>query len=249
MSGFISTTPAEREAMLARIGVATLDDLFRDLPAKHYRPQLDLPAGLSEMETWQYLRGLSETNLDLDRAPSFLGAGAYRHYAPAAIGHLISRSEFLTSYTPYQPEVSQGTLQAVYEWQSMVCALTGMDVANASVYDAGTGVGEAARMAARGRVSYNRLTRDEYVNTVRDLLGVEFDAKDPGNFLEDPEWRGFERIGSVLTLSPSNIEKYLAAAETILAEAYPEPAQLRKGQKPPEPDHPAGRRLGRRGQH
>ena len=95
--------------------------------------------------------------------------------------------------------------------------------------------GEAARMAARGRVSYNRLTRDEYVNTVRDLLGVEFDAKDPGNFLEDPEWRGFERIGSVLTLSPSNIEKYLAAAETILAEAYPEPAQLRKGQKPPEP--------------
>ena len=80
MSGFISTTPAEREAMLARIGVATLDDLFRDLPAKHYRPHLDLPAGLSEMETWQYLRGLSETNLDLDRAPSFLGAGAYRHY-------------------------------------------------------------------------------------------------------------------------------------------------------------------------
>ena len=81
--------------------------------------------------------------------------------------------------------------------------------------------GEAARMAARGRVSYNRLTRSEYVHTVRDLLGVQFDATDPGGFLEDPEWRGFERIGSVLTLSPSNIEKYLAAAETILAEAYP----------------------------
>ncbi len=95
--------------------------------------------------------------------------------------------------------------------------------------------GESARMAARGRVSYNRLTRDEYVNTVRDLLGVQFDAADPGNFLEDPEWHGFERLGSVLTLSPSNIEKYLAAAETILAEAYPEPVVLRKGQKPPEP--------------
>jgi mono/diheme cytochrome c family protein len=81
--------------------------------------------------------------------------------------------------------------------------------------------GEAARMAARDRVSYNRLTRDEYVNTVRDLLGVQFDATDPGGFLDDPEWRGFERIGSVLTLSPSNIEKYLTAAETILAEAYP----------------------------
>ncbi len=83
-------------------------------------------------------------------------------------------------------------------------------------------VGEAARMAARGRVSYNRLTREEYVNTVRDLLGVHFDATDPGGFLDDPEWRGFERIGSVLTLSPSNIEKYLAAAEVILAEAYPD---------------------------
>ena len=82
--------------------------------------------------------------------------------------------------------------------------------------------GESARMAARGRVSYNRLTRDEYVNTVRDLIGVQYDAKDPGAFLEDPEWHGFERLGSVLTLSPSNIEKYLAAAEVILAEAYPE---------------------------
>lgn len=96
--------------------------------------------------------------------------------------------------------------------------------------------GETARMAARARVTYNRLTRDEYVNTVRDLIGVEFDAKDPGNFLEDPEWQGFERLGSVLTLSPSNIEKYLAAAEIILNEAYPpEPPPLKKGQKPPEP--------------
>ena len=93
--------------------------------------------------------------------------------------------------------------------------------------------GESARMAARGRVSYNRLTRDEYVNTVRDLLGVEFDAKDPGAFLEDPEWHGFENIGSVLTLSPSNIEKYLVAAETILNEAYPDPPA--KNAKPAPP--------------
>jgi len=92
--------------------------------------------------------------------------------------------------------------------------------------------GEAARMASRGLVSYNRLTRDEYVNTVRDLLGVQYDAKDPGAFLEDPEWKGFERIGSVLTLSPSNIEKYLSAAETILAEAYPDKkAPLYEGTK------------------
>ena len=95
--------------------------------------------------------------------------------------------------------------------------------------------GEAARLASRGRVTYNRLTRDEYVNTVRDLLGVHFDATDPGAFLEDPEWHGFERIGSVLTLSPSNIEKYLAAAETILGEAYPDPVVPKKGAKPVGP--------------
>ena len=96
--------------------------------------------------------------------------------------------------------------------------------------------GEATRMAARAKVTYNRLTRDEYVNTVRDLLAVEYDAKDPGALLEDPEWNGFERIGSVLTLSPSNIEKYLAATETILSEAYPPPPPpLRKGQTPPQP--------------
>lgn len=93
--------------------------------------------------------------------------------------------------------------------------------------------GESARMAARGRVSYNRLTREEYVNTVRDLLGVQYDANDPGAFLEDPEWHGFERIGSVLTLSPSNIEKYLAAAETILNEAYPEPPNPKAKPAPP----------------
>ena len=93
--------------------------------------------------------------------------------------------------------------------------------------------GEAARMAARGRVSFNRLTRDEYVNTVRDLIGVEYDAKDPGALLDDPEWHGFESIGSVLTLSPSNIEKYLTAAETILAEAYPDPLPANAKPAPP----------------
>ena len=99
--------------------------------------------------------------------------------------------------------------------------------------------GESARMASRGRVSYNRLTRDEYVNTVRDLIGVQYDAKDPGAFLDDPEWHGFERIGSVLTLSPSNIEKYLGAAETILAEAYP-PVPDKKDKKPQKPVEPFG---------
>jgi glycine cleavage system P protein (glycine dehydrogenase) subunit 1 len=147
MAGYVSTTDQERRAMLDAIGVATLDDLFRDIPPRLYKPDLDVPAGLSELEAWTHLRNLAEQNLDLDHHPSFLGAGAYRHFVPAVVGHLISRGEFLSSYTPYQPEVSQGTLQAIYEWQSLVCELTGLDVANASVYDAATGLGEAARMA------------------------------------------------------------------------------------------------------
>ncbi len=133
--------------MLDVIGVQQLDDLFRDIPPHLYRPHLNVPSGLSELEAWTHLRTLSEQNLDLEHHPSFLGAGAYRHFVPAVVGHLISRGEFLSSYTPYQPEVSQGTLQAIYEWQSLVCELTGLDVANASVYDAATGLGEAARMA------------------------------------------------------------------------------------------------------
>ncbi|HEX2513465.1 MAG TPA: aminomethyl-transferring glycine dehydrogenase subunit GcvPA [Chloroflexota bacterium] len=147
MAGYVSNTPAEQRAMLDVIGVQQLDDLFRDIPPHLYRPHLNVPSGLSELEAWTHLRTLSEQNLDLEHHPSFLGAGAYRHFVPAVVGHLISRGEFLSSYTPYQPEVSQGTLQAIYEWQSLVCELTGLDVANASVYDAATGLGEAARMA------------------------------------------------------------------------------------------------------
>ena len=147
MAGYVSNTPAEQRAMLDVIGVQQLDDLFRDIPPHLYRPDLHVPSGLSELEAWTHLRTLSEQNLDLEHHPSFLGAGAYRHFVPAVVGHLISRGEFLSSYTPYQPEVSQGTLQAIYEWQSLVCELTGLDVANASVYDAATGLGEAARMA------------------------------------------------------------------------------------------------------
>jgi glycine dehydrogenase subunit 1 len=133
--------------MLDAIGVASIDDLFLDIPADLRKPALDVPSGLSELETLRHLRQLSEVNLDVEHYPSFLGAGAYRHFTPSVIGHLISRGEFLTSYTPYQPEVSQGTLQSIYEWQSLVCELTGMDISNAAVYDAATGVGEAARMA------------------------------------------------------------------------------------------------------
>jgi glycine dehydrogenase subunit 1 len=171
MAGYVPTTAQERREMLDAIGAAGIDDLFRDLPERLYKPRLNVPEGLSELEAWRRLRELSELNLDLDRHPSFLGAGAYRHFVPAVIGHLISRGEFLTSYTPYQPEVSQGTLQATYEWQTLVCELTGMEVANASVYDAATGLGEAARMACaltrRKRVLVADTVNPLYVDVLR----------------------------------------------------------------------------------
>src|SRR5687767_14518046 len=147
MPTFVPTTPRERDEMLRSIGVSSVEQLFEDIPAQFRKPELDVPAGLSELEVLRHLRTLSEQNLDLDHYPSFLGAGAYRHFTPSIIGHLVSRGEFLTSYTPYQPEVAQGTLQSMYEWQSLVCELTGMDISNAAVYDFATGVGEAARMA------------------------------------------------------------------------------------------------------
>src|SRR3954447_6616741 len=124
--------------MLERIGVADVADLFAGIPATIRRPRLDLPPPLSEPEIIAELRALAERDADLDHYACFLGAGSYRHFVPSVVGQIISRGEFLTAYTPYQPEVSQGTLQAIYEFQSLVCALTGMDAANASHYDGAT---------------------------------------------------------------------------------------------------------------
>jgi glycine dehydrogenase subunit 1 len=140
-------TEADREAMLAAIGVKRIEDLFADVPARVRFPQLNIPAPLSEMETMRELMELSEFNANAQHQPIFLGAGAYNHYSPSVINHMILRGEFLTAYTPYQPEISQGTLQAIYEYQSMISVLTGMEVANASHYDGATSMAEAVIMA------------------------------------------------------------------------------------------------------
>jgi glycine dehydrogenase subunit 1 len=194
MPSFVPTTAGERDEMLRTIGVSSIEDLFKDIPAALYRPALDVPDGLSELETWRHLRALSEQNLDLDHYPSFLGAGAYRHYTPAVIGHLISRGEFLTSYTPYQPEVSQGTLQAIYEWQSLVCELTGLDVSNASVYDAATGVGEAARMAC----ALTKRRRVLVADTVNPLYREVLDTYATGPGIDVTTVSAWKRDGDAL---------------------------------------------------
>ena len=147
---YLPHTEADREAMLARIGVAAIDDLFADIPAdKRLDELLDLPATKSEMEVEAMLGRLAGRNTPAGSVPFFVGAGAYRHHVPASVDHLIQRSEFLTSYTPYQPEVSQGTLQYLFEFQTQVANLTGMEVANASMYDGSTGTAEAVLMAHR----------------------------------------------------------------------------------------------------
>ncbi|MBS1714384.1 MAG: aminomethyl-transferring glycine dehydrogenase subunit GcvPA [Armatimonadetes bacterium] len=145
---YIPHTEADRQAMLETIGVATIDELFREIPddLKLKRP-LDVPEGMDEYALYRHLKVLSEKNSDLSEVACFLGAGIYDRYIPATVGAVISRGEFLTAYTPYQPELSQGYLQSIYEFQTMVADLYGMDVANASMYDGATALAEAALMA------------------------------------------------------------------------------------------------------
>ena len=147
---YLPHTPDDRAAMLSAIGVASVDDLFVDVPGPALLPAaLDLPMHAGEMSVERQLSALAGRNLAAGAAASFLGAGAYRHHVPAAVDHLIQRSEFLTAYTPYQPEVSQGTLHYLFEFQTQVAMLTGMDVANASMYDGASACGEAVLMAQR----------------------------------------------------------------------------------------------------
>lgn len=147
-------TADDRSAMLAAIGAASIDDLFRDVPqsVRLSGPIADLPMGRGEMEVERLMGAMAARNVPAGSVPSFLGAGAYRHHVPASVDHLIQRGEFLTSYTPYQPEVSQGTLQYLFEFQTQVALIAGMEVANASMYDGATGCAEAVLMA-------NRITR------------------------------------------------------------------------------------------
>ena len=173
-------TEVERQQMLEAIGVETMADLFADVPEAFRFPDLDLPAPLSEMEVLQQLQELSGRNLAtettpsfLGAPPSFLGAGAYRHWVPSVVDYVISRGEFATAYTPYQAEISQGTLQAIFEYQTLICDLTGMEVANASHYDGATATAEAVIQAynvfrkKRGKILLSPALNPQYRDVVR----------------------------------------------------------------------------------
>src|SRR5262245_28850417 len=147
MSHYISITDAERAEMLKAIGAERVEDLFAVVPESVRFPHIDLPPALSEIELRRELGAMAGKNANASTHSMFLGAGAYNHFVPSAVDQILRRAEFYTAYTPYQPEISQGTLQAIFEYQSLLCALTGMDVANASHYDGGTALAEAALMA------------------------------------------------------------------------------------------------------
>src|SRR6201996_4152418 len=145
---YLPKSDAERESMLREIGASSIDDLFASIPAEYRLARdLDIPRQMGESEIVDYFKQAAAQNAN--GYASFLGAGAYRHYRPVIIDSLVQRGEFLTSYTPYQPEITQGTLQAIFEFQTMIAELTGMDVANASMYDGSTGAAEAVLMAMR----------------------------------------------------------------------------------------------------
>ena len=148
---YLPLTPSDRQAMLATIGAATIDDLFVDVPAEAQLdgPIADLPMHASEMTVERHFSRLARRNMAASHHPFFLGAGAYKHHVPASVDHLIQRGEFLTAYTPYQPEIAQGTLQMLFEFQTQVARLFGCDVANASMYDGSTACWEAISMAGR----------------------------------------------------------------------------------------------------
>lgn len=170
---FIPHTDVDRVSMLRTVGVKALEELFKDVPEALRFPELDLPAGASEMEAVAEMSELASANESARYLICFLGAGAYNHYSPAVVDSIIRRGEFFTAYTPYQPEISQGTLQAIFEYQSLVASLTGMDLCNASHYDGATAVAEAVNMAyaigrgKRDKIILSPALHPHYRQTVR----------------------------------------------------------------------------------
>lgn len=239
MANYIANTPQEIQDMLMVIGVSSIDDLFKDIKPE-YRPQsFDLPEGQSEFEVFQKVNRLAAKNEA--ELISFLGGGYYDHYVPAAVSAIISRGEFYTAYTPYQPECAQGTLQALYEYQSSICALTGMEVSNASLYDGGTALYEAAMMAAR-ITKRNKFVVDggvspisrEILRTHTNNLDIEFAEAPVKNGKCDREQieKSLDKNTAALILQNPNffgaidnhsdiIEKAHALGILVIASVYP----------------------------
>lgn len=197
---YIPHTDFERREMLDTIGVNKLDDLFDAVPAKYRFPDLNLPEALTEMEALWELQSLADANADMNHYACFLGAGAYNHYIPSLVDHVIRRGEFFSAYTPYQPEVSQGTLQAIFEFQSMIGNLTGFEICTASHYDGATAFTEAALMAinttGRRKVVVSPAVHPHYRQTLRTYVQFKTDLRVTGDESADT----VSRIDELLNL-------------------------------------------------
>ncbi|MGZ9584529.1 aminomethyl-transferring glycine dehydrogenase subunit GcvPA [Paenibacillus marinisediminis] len=192
---YIPMTEQDQAEMMQVIGISSVEELFQDIPAEvRYSGTMPMSPALDEAALLKHMRELSDRNADFDKYSSFLGAGIYDHQVPVVINHVISRSEFYTAYTPYQPEISQGELQAIFEFQSYICELTGMKVANASMYDGATALGEAAGLASahtkRKRIVVSRTVHPEarqILHTSAHGLGLDIVEVDYANGVTDME--------------------------------------------------------------
>lgn len=214
MYPYIPHTPEDEQEMLETVGLSSLEDLFSDIPKDiALNRELDMKPSMSEIEVLDYLTEMANKNVTIDDMTCFLGAGAYDHYIPTIIDHILSRSEFYTSYTPYQPEISQGTLQYLFEYQTMISNLTGLEIANASLYDGGTAIAEAALMAAsvarKDEIIVSKTVKPdarkvlETYAHVQNLKVIEVDMKDGVTDLEALEGLVGDNTAAVIVQSPN----------------------------------------------
>ncbi|MBU9712228.1 aminomethyl-transferring glycine dehydrogenase subunit GcvPA [Evansella tamaricis] len=225
---YLPMTEQDQRAMMETIGIDSIEELFADIPKEiRYNGQLKIEKELNETKLVKEMSRLAEKNINVKQYTSFLGAGVYEHYIPSVVNHMLLRSEFYTAYTPYQPEISQGELQAIFEFQTMVCELTGMDIANSSMYDGPTALAEAAMMSAgqtkKKTILVSKTVHPESREVLKsnakgqNLTVVEVDEKDGVTDLEDLATKHNGDIASVIVQYPNflgNIED-LAAIEKI----------------------------------
>ncbi|MBO8136664.1 MAG: aminomethyl-transferring glycine dehydrogenase subunit GcvPA [Desulfotomaculum sp.] len=226
---FIPHTDEERKEMIAELGIKGIDELFQDIPEEvRLKKDLNIPGPFSELEVLRKIKSMAAKNKTVDQLVSFLGAGVYDHYIPSAVHHIISRSEFYTAYTPYQPEISQGVLQSIFEFQTMICELTGMDVANASMYDGASAAAEAALMACaatrRNKVLVSKTVHPEYRQvlntyaTAREIEIKELDYNGGVTDLSKLENLLNEEVAAVILQQPNffgSLEDLRAAADAV----------------------------------
>jgi glycine dehydrogenase subunit 1 len=235
---YIPASDADREAMLREIGVSSIDDLFATLPAAlRLQAPLALGPALAEQDLWAHLEARARENRLPAPGSQFLGGGAYRHHAPALVDHLIGRTEFYSSYTPYQPEISQGTLQAIFEYQTLICQLTELDISNASMYDGASALAEAILMAERtaraGRVVISDRLHPEYLQVCRthlanlDIAVDTFPARGDGTADPEAARRTLRQAkASALVVQHPNFFGCLEEVEALAAAAHEAQAHL-----------------------